>query len=133
MTGASLPVLPVGAVLGDSDASSMAWSRLIGALSRKVEGLSSGMSSPVRVNVIFHVDGRLAPNDFVGVRTGRFNRATSMLVVQAAVPLGAVQDQDTVLVTLLREAVEAAESYVVKKKLADGLPEIRDLVLRLQG
>jgi hypothetical protein len=88
MTDETMPILRVGAVLGDSDASSMAWGSRIGEISLKVKQLSNGMNSPVRVNVVFHVDGRLAPNEFEGVRTGRFSRAQARLVVQVAVPVG---------------------------------------------
>ena len=133
MTNARLPVLSVGAVLGDSDAASIGWSRLIGALSRKVELFAVGMSSPLCVNVIFHVDGRLVPNDFEGVRTGRFTRSKSMLVVQAVVPLTSVESEETMLVTLLGEAVVAAETFAVEKNLAQGLPDIRELVRRIQN
>jgi hypothetical protein len=58
------PVLSIGAVLGDSDADSMAWSRAMGALSAKVQSLRRGVTSPVRLSVAYHVDGRLVPNTF---------------------------------------------------------------------
>ena len=61
------PALSIGAVLGDSDPVNRAWKREINALSRKVEEISAGVSTPLRVNVIYHVDGRLAPNEFAGM------------------------------------------------------------------
>lgn len=132
MTVNAVPVLLVGAVLGDSDLESMAWSRSIGTISREAEAMSAGLDSPMRVNVVYHVDGRLAPNEFEGVRTGRFSKAKSLLVVQAAVP-AKVDDRRLVLLALLGDAVAEAERYAVRKKLADGLPEILGLVRQLKG
>lgn len=132
MTADAVPVLQIGAVLGDSDMESMAWSRAIGTISREAEVLSAGSDSPIRVNVIYHVDGRLAPNEFEGVRTGRFSKASSLLVVQAAVP-AKVEDRRAVLLALLGDAAAEAERFAVRKKLAGGLPEILGLVRQLQG
>lgn len=123
----------VGAVLGDSDAESMAWSRAIGALSTDVKELREGIASPVNVNVIFHVDGRLAPNDFVGVRAGRFDKRRSLLVVQAAVSRDAVEDRRHLLMSLLWEAIAEAERLFAHKGLADGLPEIRRILAAVPG
>lgn len=125
------PVLTVGAVLGDSDPESMAWSRAIGALSLQVKELRVGVTSSVRVSVAYHVDGRMVPNEFVGVRTGRFDKRAHRLVVQVAVPRLATGDRRALLVGLLKEAVTEAEEYVRSKDLGDGLPEIRGLVGRL--
>ena len=125
-----LPGLLIGAVLGDSDAKSMAWSRAIGTLSRDVEQQSIGLSTPVRLNVVYHVDGRLVPNDFEGVRTGRFNKAKSLLVVQAAVPADMPDEPESLLLKLLEDSVVAAESFARQEGLADGLPALRALVRR---
>jgi len=131
MTTQDVPALSIGAVLGDSDSESMAWSRAIGALSMQVQGLREGVSSPVRLSIAYHVDGRLAPNDFVGVRTGRFDKRSSRLQVQAAVSEAHAGDRRASLLSLLDEAVAEAERYVQKKSLAAGLPEIRELAARL--
>lgn len=122
------PALAIGAILGDSDMGSMSWSRAIGALSRQVDSLSLGLTSPVRVNVVFHVDGKLAPNEFVGVRTGRFNKGKSLLVVQAAVPPGPADSRRAVLLRLLADAIDEAETFACKRRIADDLGEIRALI-----
>jgi len=132
MTDDDRRALMIGAVLGDSHEESMLWSKAIGALSQTVQALSAELSSRVKVVVMYHVGGRLAPNEFEGVRTGRFTKAKSLLVVQAAVSGGPAEDHRAVLVSLLSDAVSEAERYVVKEGLADGLPEIRDLVQRLR-
>lgn len=129
----AVPGLLIGAVLGDSDTKSMAWSRVIGALSREVEQLSIGLSTPIRVNVVYHVDGRVVPNEFEGVRTGRFKKAKSLLVVQAAVPANIPDEPERLLLELLEESVVAAESFARQKRLADGLPALRALVRQVMS
>ena len=131
MTTRGMPVLSIGAVLGDSDADSMMWSRAIGALSSQVQTMRDGVDSPVRLSVAYHVDGRLAPNDFEGVRTGRFDNGSHRLVVQAAVKRVTVEDRPALLIGLLDEAIAEAERYVRRKGLAAGLPELRELAANL--
>jgi hypothetical protein len=126
-----MPALVIGAVLGDSDAASMAWSGAIGALSRTVERLSEGVETPICVNVVYHVDGRIAPNEFEGVRTGRFDRADSLLIVQAAVPARTPTEAQRPLLDLLDAAVAAAERFAKREKLAESLDGLRGLVERV--
>jgi hypothetical protein len=125
------PVLSIGAVLGDSDLESMVWMRAIGALSKQAMSLGEGLITPVRLSVVYHVDGRLSANEFEGVRTGRFNKRSNSLVVQAAVLRAATQDKRTFLLRLLGDVIDEAERYVQKKGLAPGLPEIRGILGRL--
>lgn len=130
-TSDCLPVLTLGAALGDADPASMTWARAVGALSIQVGELGHGVDSPVRLAVEFHVDGRIEPNQFVGVRTGRFSRARNHLVVQAAVAKLTEEDHRLVLLQLLDEAVLEAERFLRSKNAADGLPRIREVVARL--
>ncbi len=126
-------ILEIGAVLGDSDSESRAWGDAIGELSLRAASLhTSDNASAISVNVIFHVDGRIAPNEFEGVRTGRFSKAKGLLVVQATIAKEPVHDRQPALLTRLSEAVDEAENYVIRKRLATGLPEIRQLVQRLR-
>jgi hypothetical protein len=109
----------------------MAWSRAIGALSRKIKELSVGLSTPVRVNVVYHVDGRIAPNEFEGVRTGRFNSANALLVVQAAVPAPMPDRPQELLLELLAAAIASAEAFARRRNLADDLSDLRAVVERV--
>jgi hypothetical protein len=132
MTADEPPALSIGAVLGDSDSESQVWKRAINALGKQVQAARSGVTSPLRLNVVFHLDGRLAPNEFTGVRTGRLDKKTNHLMVQAAVPGGPVDDRRELLLNLLGEAIAEAEQYARRKKLVDGqLTEIRQLVSRI--
>lgn len=126
-----LPVLSIGAVLGDYDAENKAWQSAIGGLMRRVINLNEGISSPLCINVVFHVDGKLAPNEFTGVRTGRFSKKTPELMMQAAVPNIPTQNRTGVLLQLLADAVNEAERFAQKKRLADGLPGIRSILSQL--
>ncbi|WP_143448889.1 hypothetical protein [Kineosporia sp. A_224] len=128
-----MPALTLGAVLGDSDTQSMTWSRTIGSLSLETRALSAGVASPLCVNVVFHVDGRLAPNEFQGVRTGRFSMSKSLLVVQAAVQHELTANPRATLVGLLEQAIVEAESYAAKKQIANELPELRDVLDQLSA
>jgi hypothetical protein len=42
------------------------WRRAIGALGKDVVAVRNGVESPLRVNVVYHVDGKLAPIEFEG-------------------------------------------------------------------
>ena len=94
---------------------------------------SAGIETPLRVNIVFHVDGRIIHNEFVGVRTGSFFRATSTLVVQAAIAGGVVDDYNEVLLPVMGEAIDEAERWAVRKNVAAGLPALRALVEKLQS
>lgn len=124
-------VLSIGAILGDSDSESLAWRRAVGSLGKQVMEAREGVESPLRVNVVFHIDGELVPNNFAGVRTGRFSKKDSHLLVQAAVPSGAVLDRHDVLMRLLIKAVDEAEAFAQGRGIAEELAEIRALVASL--
>ena len=56
---------------------------------------------------------------------------TNRLVGQTAVARSATEEKRKVLVTLLRDAVDEAEQYAARKKLATELPAVRALVARV--
>lgn len=124
-TGATEPVIQIGAILGDSDRESRTWGELIGTISQRVCKAQGGQSSPLKLQVVFHVDGRLAPNTFTGIRTGRYRAEGHWLSVQAAVPLTGIADKETFLLESLTECVTTAEKYARRKKIAKDLPELR--------
>lgn len=123
------PVLSIGAILGDSGAANMAWKRAINEMSREVQASREGLTSRLRLNVVCHVDGRMVPNEFHGVRTGRSDRKTSHLAVQAAVASEPADDRRALLLALLEAAIAEAEAFARAKRISEtGLPEIRTLV-----
>ena len=129
--GRDIPCLAIGAILGDSDADSMQWSREVSLLARQVASRRAGIRSPLRLNVVFHIDGRMAPNDFVGIRTGTFNRRKCRLVVQAAVARVSAADRRSVLIGLLEDAIDEAEEFASRKQIAHELTGVRSLLAGL--
>lgn len=125
--------LSIGAVLGDGDRKSMQWHKSIAAIMTEVRSRRAGVSSPLNVNVVYHVDGRMAPNEFAGVRTGRFSRKSSALIVQAAVTDTSLEpeEQRPMLMELLNLAIDEAEEFARKKKIASSLDEIRGILDQL--
>ncbi|KGN29376.1 hypothetical protein N802_13690 [Knoellia sinensis KCTC 19936] len=115
-------------VFGGSPHVDKAWDPAISVIMRDVIQARYGITTPLSVNVVFHVTGELLQAEFSGVRTGTFSRKRMLLMVQAAVPLEPVEDRRGVLLVLLRSAVDAAEEFAIRRKIAGGLPEIRAIV-----
>ena len=130
-------LMPIGFVLGDADSQTWTWGRAMGALSILVRLASEVIETPPRVNIVFHVDGRIAHPEFEGVRTGSFFTANSTLVVQAAIAGGVVEDHNEGPLPIVSEAIDETERWAlrwaVRKKIAGGLPALRALVERLQS
>lgn len=125
-------VVSISAVLGDYDAENRAWQQAIRELRRQVgAACQEDLESPLQLDVSYHVEGKLAPNEFEGVRTGHFTKRTALLRVQAAVPPGPVDDRRAVLLDLLADAVAVAEAFARKKGIAEELTGIRALVREL--
>ncbi len=122
--------LSIGIIV-DSTASGGPSHRAARHLTRQVMLAASGVSSPLNVNVVFQLPGDWIAPDFVGVRTGRFNASRSLLMIQAAVPPEAADNPDSALLTLLAMAVDSAEAYARRKKIAPDLPDLHALVDRL--
>ena len=123
-------VLSFGAVLGDSDALSRRWGAALGDLTRQAKIAQDGVISPLRLYVAFHLDGRLVPNNFTGVQTGRRD-AQGWLSVQVALIPDEERDPHKVLTEGLRDAVDAAESFARRNKIATELPELREVLDRI--
>jgi hypothetical protein len=121
--------LSIGVVFGGTPAVDEAWRPETQRLMKAVIAARDGVVSPLAVNVVFHVDGHLLPPvDFEGVRTGSFSRKLNLLMVQAAVPTDSLEDRRAVLLALLRKAVDEAEAFAKRRKIADALPEVRGVV-----
>lgn len=78
----------------------------------------------------FHLDGRMMPNKFTGVRTGRRD-AKGWLSVQVALIPDEERDPHKVLAQGLRDALDAAESFARRNKIATELPELREVLDRI--
>lgn len=132
MNEEDIPVLSIGAVLGGTDPETDAWQSAIGGIMHQVIAARAGVTSPLRVNAVFFVRGDVSPSlDFTGVRTGRFSRKDAHLMVQAAVPEGDVEDRTQALLELLRAAIDEAETFARRRRVADNLAGLRALVASL--
>ena len=89
---------------------------------------SANVHTPLSLNVVFFTDGRLLPLKFSGVRTGRFSRKSSKLMIQAAIPPGRADEREDILIKLLKDAIDEAEVFARRRKVADNLSELRALV-----
>lgn len=128
------PVLSIGCVQGGTATRARLWAEAAMSLSRRVRELREGATSPLALNVVFHVAGEVSSPDFVGVRTGRFDRKASELLVQTAVPDEVPQDRDALLLDLIDEAIEKATEFALRKKLTEApLAELRRLAWQLRN
>ena len=124
------PVLSVGAIDG-SGPESYEWRIAMRPLVARIRRLREGVSSPLCVNVVYFIPGPTVQIDFEGVRTGSFSRAKRDLIVQAALPEQPAVPYDEILRSLMVASIDAAEAFAKRRKIADSLPELRDLVGRL--
>lgn len=128
MSGQEPQPLSIGAVFGGTPDLDKAWDPGITRIMNAVIQARYGTTTPLAVNVVYHVTGELLQAEFSGVRTGTFSRKRMLLMVQAAVPPEPVDDRRRVLLGLLQDAVDEAEKFALRRKLASGLPEIRAIV-----
>lgn len=125
------PVFSIGLALGDRSETNQAWKAVVTKVMNDVADLRAEVQSPLRLNVVFFVEGKLIRNDFEGVRTGRFSKKGSHLLVQAAIPTEPVGDRREVVLTLLSEAITEAEGFARRRGLAESLDEIRAIADRV--
>lgn len=125
-------VLSVGTVVGGNTAANKPWREALNRLGQSVAEARSEVSSPLNVNVVFHVPGNFLKPEFEGTRTGSFREADSLLMVQVAVPEAPIADHYGWAVTALREAVGTAEEWAKRRKVATGLPSLYGIVSQLE-
>jgi hypothetical protein len=124
-------VLSIGSVVGGPRADNAQWREGITRLSRRVAEARSGVRSPLNVNVVFQVPGKMLTPDFEGVRTGKFSKKDSLLMIQVALPEQLPGDVDANLRDRLEAAVDEGERWARARGLADDLAEIRSLIMAL--
>jgi hypothetical protein len=118
--------LSIGSVVGGAGLAARQWNEPLTRLTRRIAELQAGVVTPLNVNVVYHVPGEILAPDYEGVRTGRFSRRDSLLMVQAAVPSSA-EDKDAVLRALLLQAIDEAERWAKRRGVANDLGQLRRL------
>src|SRR5215467_15402352 len=114
----SRPPLAISVMAGGT-VGTRPWKETIRTISRRVAAIGSEYHAPLALHVVFQIPGEVLRPDFTGVRTGAFSRRAMSLVLQAAVPDAGAQDREAWVLATLREAVDAAERFVVMEALPD--------------
>ena len=123
--------LSIGAVIGGSTPQNARWERGIISLTRRVNAARGDVTTPLNVNVVFHVPGDIIQPDYVGVRTGSFRQRDSLLMVQVAVPAEEPPDVDGALLSFVADAIAEAEHWGRRRRMATDLQPLRALISRL--
>lgn len=122
-------------MVGGTSPDSRRWRDAVMALARRVKELRPGLRSPLNVNVVYQIPGEVLPAlDFSGVRSGRYSSSKKLLLVQAAVPAEQRPDMNDFLLDLLKQAIEEAERFALKKGITtQPLGELREFAQQLSA
>ncbi|WP_425308549.1 hypothetical protein AADG42_07235 [Ammonicoccus fulvus] len=123
-------VLTIGAVIGGVSAELDAWGLEIAKLEREITRDQREISSPLNLNVIYHLSGPVVKVDFSGIEVMRFSRQRSLLRVDAAVPPDRIENRRAILLELMVEAIDAAEIFARQRGIAEDLTAIRGIIPR---
>lgn len=126
-------VLSIGTIVGGRTAANKPWREALTRLGQSVAEAREGVSSPVNVNVVFHIPGNFLKPEFEGTRTGSYRKADSLLMVQVAVPESPVADYYGWALDALRKAVGTAEDWARRRKVATELPSLYAIVSQLEA
>lgn len=133
---ASTPVRPkalsVGVIVGGFTTESKIWREALMRLSRDVSGLRDELDSGLNINVEFQVPGHLITPDFEGIRTGVFQKADRLLKIQVALPVDPRDDPYAFGVQAMREAVDVAEAWSVRRRVVFDPSPARSLLALLE-
>lgn len=109
------PTLSVGVTVGGTNASPE-WERAVKRLGlRLIETRQAAPRAAVALNVVYQIPGEVLTPDFEGVRTGRFFKSKSRLIVQVALPAEVPGDPEHEVRKYLDRAIELAEQFLLKK------------------
>jgi hypothetical protein len=126
-SGESVPALSIGMILGNTP-ESWPWKSELRPLSIAIRQRAAGVISPLAVNVVFIVPGDSLPDEFDGLRTGTYSRSKGILMVQVALNRSAGPPSEETVRRLLSDAVDLAEEFARRRKIAPSLPELRAIV-----
>jgi hypothetical protein len=121
-------VLSIGSIQGRWSPGMSTWREAIRSLSLGITQAREGVKSVLGVNVVFHVPGDILQPEFEGVRTGTFSKKNSLLMVQVALPEKPLSDVNAYLRARTVEALDEAERWARKKKIASDLSHLRRIV-----
>jgi hypothetical protein len=120
--------LSVGAVIGGSTPGNQAWRNAIRRVTKAIASAAKGVDVPLGLNVVFHVPGNLAAPDFEGLRTGRYSKAMSLLMVQIAVPATLDSDPDRFIHSSVAAAILEASRWAEKKRIPIDVHQLQSIL-----
>jgi hypothetical protein len=124
--------LSIGVLVGGWSPYTSEWKAALQNLSQRVTSVRDGASSPLNVNVIFQVPGNNITPDFEGIRTGYFSKKKMWLIVQVALPEAPPEGGiDADLLNRLKEAIDEAETWAKRRKIAGDLLVLHRIVDKL--
>jgi hypothetical protein len=121
-------VLSIGSVVGGSSHLNRPWRDAVNRLMNRVAEARSSAVSPLNVNVVYQIPGKILQPEFEGVRTGSFRKKDSLLLVQVALPEAVPDDVDADVLQRLKDAVDEAEVWAKQRRVADDLRVIKQIV-----
>jgi hypothetical protein len=137
MSDSTPSALSVGVVTGGVRAS-REWSQAVLGVARRVAELRGDATSPLSVNIVYHIPGEVFTPDFEGVRTGRYSAKETLLLIQVAIPTepptGPRPDALAFVLEQLEAAVGLADEFARKRELignSERLDMLHELVRRV--
>lgn len=107
------------------------WESSIGEMHERVVEARAGVTSPLNLNVVFHVPGEIWAPEFEGMRTGSYSTKDAHLMIQVALPSEEPDEPLRYLRTCLVEAVEEARRWAQRRKMDLDLGALERLVSQL--
>ena len=133
MTGTDdgIDVISIGSIIGGTMGTTREWDSAVTRLMCVVAERRVGVASGLGINVVFQIPGEVLKPDFEGVRTGYYSKKENLLMVQVALPEELPDDIEGYLRRELAVAVDEAEAWGRRRRVAADLNSLRDLVERL--
>lgn len=122
--------LSIGIVRG-GPGPGQAWAPALQRAMRSVKAARDDVATVLSVNVVFHIQGEIVPNEFEGLRTGIFSRKTGDLMIQVALGEDVPDDPLAAVEAYLHEAIDLALQFARDEAFEVGdLSELHDIVNR---
>ncbi|MDX6263566.1 MAG: hypothetical protein QOH84_5254 [Kribbellaceae bacterium] len=102
------------------------WQEEIADLRARVETMESGLLAGIQLVLVFR-----GPGECVGVQVGGLDADDSALSVEVTLPHGLARERPQMLLMLLQEALDAADSYLERRGRSDDLWAAWRVMVRL--
>ncbi len=123
--------LSIGTIIGGANSSNRAWLDAISDVARRVSALRIGVAWPLYVNVIFQIPGARPSARFPRGAYRSYSKKLGWLIVQVAVPADVPLHAGARVQELLFEAIDEAEAWARRRKIAPDLRAVRGILDRM--